>query len=60
MEAIQQTWNGENGVKSDGRCTATISRNGDLVYRMYLEIKLNTGTTKTQYFKSYRIRHYYS
>jgi len=36
MEAIEQTW---NGTSSDtGRCTATISRNGDLVHRMYLEI----------------------
>jgi len=37
MEAIQQTWNGSE-ISSDGRCTATISRNGDLVYRMYLEL----------------------
>jgi len=36
MEAIEQTWNGQSGT--NGRCTATISRNGDLVYRMYLEI----------------------
>ena len=36
MEAIEQTWNGAD--TSAGRCTATISRNGDLVYRMYLEI----------------------
>jgi len=35
MEAIEQTWNGTSNA--DGRCTATISRNGDLVYRMYLE-----------------------
>ena len=41
MEAIEQTWNGASEV-SDGRCTATISRNGDLVHRMYLEID---GTT---------------
>ena len=40
MEAIEQTWNGdENG---SGRCSATISRNGDLVHRMYLEL---TGTS---------------
>ncbi len=42
MEAIEQTWNGNNGVGTPpvaGRCTATISRNGDLVYRMYLELK---------------------
>jgi hypothetical protein len=37
MEAIAQTWNGSE--TSAGRCTATISRNGDLVYRMYLELK---------------------
>ena len=36
MEAIQQTWNGAE--ITDGRCTATISRNGDLVHRMYLEV----------------------
>jgi hypothetical protein len=41
MEAIEQTWNGSD--TSDGRCTATISRNGDLVYRMYIEIS-NTGS----------------
>jgi hypothetical protein len=36
MEAIEQTWNGTSAT--NGRCTATISRNGDLVYRMYLEV----------------------
>jgi len=36
MEAIEQTWNGS--FSSGGRQTATISRNGDLVSRMYLEI----------------------
>ena len=38
MEAIEQTWNGTEFGTSAGRCTATISRNGDLVHRMYLEI----------------------
>jgi len=39
MEAIEQTWNGtSDGVTGANRCTATISRNGDLVYRMYLEL----------------------
>ena len=37
MEAIEQTWNGTN-EGTNGRCTATISRNGDLVHRMYLEV----------------------
>ena len=41
MEAIEQTWNG-NSI-SDGRCTATISRNGDLVSRM--SIQVNAGDT---------------
>ena len=41
MEAIEQTWNGTSD-NADGRCTATISRNGDLVHRMYFEVT-NTG-----------------
>jgi len=35
MEAIEQTWNGTS--TSDGRCTATISRNGDLIHKMYIQ-----------------------
>ncbi len=35
MEAIRQTFNGNADFGGDA--TATISRNGDLVYRMYLE-----------------------
>ena len=42
MEAIEQTWNGDE-VSSNGRCTATISRNGDLVHRMYLQIEADTN-----------------
>ena len=37
IEAIKQTWNGTS-KGANGRCTSTISRNGDLIYRMYLEI----------------------
>ena len=44
MEAIEQTWSGS--ATANGRCTATISRNGDLVSRMYLEI---TPTGVAQY-----------
>jgi hypothetical protein len=40
MEAIEQTWNGTS--TADGRCTATISRNGDLVHRMYFEVTPST------------------
>ena len=38
MEAIEQTW---NGTSVNGRATATISRNGDLVHRMYLDLTLS-------------------
>ena len=38
MEAIEQTWNGSSDGAT-GRCTSTVSRNGDLVHRMYLEIE---------------------
>ena len=37
MEAIEQIWNGTS--TNNGRCTATISRNGDLVHRMYIEVQ---------------------
>jgi hypothetical protein len=42
MEAIEQTWNGT--VNEGNRVTATISRNGDLVHRMYLEHVSAAGT----------------
>jgi hypothetical protein len=45
MEAIEQTWNGTESALGTARATATISRNGDLVHRMYLEI---SGTQKSQ------------
>ena len=45
MEAIEQTWNGD-AKSQNGRCTATISRNGDLVYRMYLELTGTPGSGK--------------
>jgi hypothetical protein len=37
MESIEQTWNGDALC---GRATATISRNGDLVHKMYLQQQL--------------------
>ena len=43
MEAISQTFNGEVGYGN--RVSATISRNGDLVHRMYLEIECTTATS---------------
>jgi hypothetical protein len=45
MEAIEQTWNGTSTGTTAGRCTATISRNGDLVSRMYLEL---SGTPRAE------------
>jgi hypothetical protein len=43
MESIQQTFSGS--LASGARMTATISRNGDLVSRLYFEATLNgTGT----------------
>ena len=45
MESIQQTWNGQ--TLSDGRCTATISRNGDLVSRLYIEVS-GSGASNIQ------------
>ena len=41
MESIQQTWNGTSN--QNGRCTATISRNGDLVHKLYLQIDTSPG-----------------
>jgi len=40
MEAIEQTWNGT--VSAGGTVTATISRNGDLVHKMYIEHQIAT------------------
>ena len=47
MEAIEQTWNGTEAGTSAGRCTATISRNGDLVHRMYLEVTTTGAASLT-------------
>ena len=45
MEAIQQTFNGSVGFGS--RCTATISRNGDLVHKLYVETQVAPTTLAT-------------
>jgi hypothetical protein len=45
MEAIEQTLNGT--VQLGSSCTATISRNGDLVHRMYLEFNPATAGGET-------------
>ena len=36
MEAIEQTINGSSGTTSGGSGTVTISRNGDLVHKIYV------------------------
>ena len=46
MEAIAQTWSGTS-TGAAGKCTATISRNGDLIHRMYLEVQCS-GTSTDQ------------
>tara|TARA_B110001469_G_scaffold127125_1_gene146808 strand:- start:725 stop:2278 length:1554 start_codon:yes stop_codon:yes gene_type:complete len=42
MESIAQTWNGN--VSAGNSVTATISRNGDLVHRLYLEANITIGS----------------
>ena len=45
MEAIQQTVNGTSKLSgSNGTGTVTVSRNGDLVGRMYVRVDANDGT----------------
>jgi hypothetical protein len=46
MEAIQQTFNGTVG-RGSSTVTATISRNGDLVGRLWLDVTLNQPTAQT-------------
>ena len=43
MESIQQTWNGSQGFGN--RLTATISRNGDLVHKCYLESSVSLNSS---------------
>jgi hypothetical protein len=42
-ELIEQTWNGQ--PLANGRCSATVARNGDLVGRMYIDAAGTPGTT---------------
>ena len=45
MELIEQTLNGS--VAAGARLSSTVSRNGDLVHRMYVNWNPNTGTAET-------------
>ena len=47
MESIEQTFNGTVG--SGARLTATVSRNGDLVHKMYLASTTETAVEKANY-----------
>ena len=45
MESIQQTFNGD--AKLGNRVTAQISRNGDLLHKLYLKVGFTTDTSAT-------------
>jgi hypothetical protein len=45
MESIQQTFNGAAGFGK--RVTCTVSRNGDLIHRVYLQVALPSWTSST-------------
>jgi hypothetical protein len=47
MESIEQTFNGTVG--DNARLTATVSRNGDLVHKMYLASTTTGAVTKANY-----------
>ena len=47
MESIEQTFNGTAGF--DRKVTCTISRNGDLINRMYLQVELPELDSEFQY-----------
>jgi hypothetical protein len=50
MESIEQTFNGEANFGK--RVTCTISRNGDLIHRMYLQITLSSWNTINNQYNS--------
>jgi len=45
METIEQTLNGASTATTDSTSTCTISRNGDLVYKIYVSNTVGTATT---------------
>jgi hypothetical protein len=53
IEAIEQTFNGTPAYSS--RVTCQISRNGDLIHRVYLQLRL-TSSTSTNYNKYFGLR----
>jgi len=51
MECIEQTWSG-NSI-ADGRCVATISRNGDLIHKMHLQLDIGATNLNTNSISDY-------
>jgi hypothetical protein len=56
LEAIEQTFNGNPGYGQ--RVTCQISRNGDLINRMYLQVKLPAGGSTYYNFYGLRLLNY--
>jgi len=57
MEAIEQTWSGTAPSSGNGRCTATISRNGDLVHDMFILLEGDLGASVCDNAGTYGIDH---
>ena len=50
MESIEQTWLGNDITESEttpGKCESIITRDGDLIYRMYLELTVSNPGSET-------------
>ena len=45
MEAIQQTLNGASTITRGGQSTVTISRNGDLIHKVYSCFKVDSNAS---------------
>jgi hypothetical protein len=56
LEAIEQTFNGSPSYGN--RVTCQISRNGDLINRMYLQVKVNGSTTNYVNYFGLRLLNY--
>ena len=54
IEAIEQTFNGNANYGS--RVTCQISRNGDLIHRIYLQVTLPSNTTDLHYYNYFGLR----
>jgi len=43
VESIEQTINGSIGTTGGGKVSVTVARNGDLLHRVYIQLKRSTG-----------------